>query len=325
MARIVAVLQGAPSGGALPKSALTVIDAARRLRAVWGKDGIVCLCLGPGAEAAATEAAAYGFEEVCWSEDAELARYLAPVYADVVVSVVQARGADTVIGVASSTGKDLFPRVAAMLEAGQASDVVAVNDDGTLRRPMYAGDVVADVEIVTDMKVVTIRASAFEAAKPGGPSANLTKVEVSNTSGLGEVIGYERAESARPELGDAPVVVSGGVSLKSAENFERYLYPLADLLGAAVGASRAAVDAGYAPNDWQVGQTGKVVAPGLYIAVGISGAIQHLAGMKDSKCIVAINKDAEAPIFEVADYGLVGDLFETVPKLVDEIRRVKGG
>jgi electron transfer flavoprotein alpha subunit len=223
-----------------------------------------------------------------------------------------------------SAAKDFAPRVAALLDVGQASDIIAINDDGSYKRPMYAGNVIADVKIESAMHIITVRTTAFSPAVPAAASGVVEALDVSfEESMAGEVISVDRASSGRPELGDAAVVVSGGRAMQSAENFEKYIYPLADAFGGAVGASRAAVDSGYAPNDWQVGQTGKVVAPQLYVAVGISGAIQHLAGMKDSKVIAAINKDSDAPIFEVADFGLVADLFQAVPELTEAVKKAK--
>jgi electron transfer flavoprotein alpha subunit len=220
----------------------------------------------------------------------------------------------------------MLPRVAVLLDGAQVSDIMAVNGDGSLKRPMYAGNIIADVEISAAVRVVSVRGTAFapatkEGSKGGVVSLNLAgDPELKEQPRFGEIVSFEQSKADRPELTDAEVVVSGGRALGSAESFEKVVFPLADALKAAVGASRAAVDSGYAPNDWQVGQTGKVVAPNLYIAVGISGAIQHLAGMKDSKVIVAINKDPDAPIFEVADYGLVADLFEVVPQLTEAVK-----
>jgi electron transfer flavoprotein alpha subunit len=243
--------------------------------------------------------------------------------------LVKKKGASLIVGAASSTGKDFLPRVATLLNAGQASDIIAVNADRSFIRPMYAGDVFAQVMVTTPTTVVTVRSSAFSAATDIGTTGSVHIIAASGlvSSEVGftfppsvTVVSQEISGGGRPELADARVIVSGGRALGSAENFEKVLFPLADALNAAIGASRAAVDAGYAPNDWQVGQTGKIVAPDLYIAVGISGAIQHLAGMKDAKIIVAINKDADAPIFELASYGLVGDLFVLVPELTEALK-----
>lgn len=324
MGSVVVFLQ--QSGGALPKGSLVAVSAARELQRVWGKDGLVGVCLGDGARKAAEAALAFGFREVLFSEAPALSKYLAAPYSAALVAALHDLGSDTLVMTATTTGKDLAPRVAAVVDAGQASDIVGINDDGSLRRPMYAGNVFAEVEMVTAKRVVTVRATAFSPAEPSGGGGAVRELSVSLEGVVaGEVVGYTISGGDRPELGDAATVVSGGRALQSKENFEKYIFPLADAFGAAVGASRAAVDSGYAPNDWQVGQTGKVVAPALYVAVGISGAIQHLAGMKDSKTIVAINKDPEAPIFEVADFGLVADLYEAAPALADAVRKVKAG
>jgi len=219
-----------------------------------------------------------------------------------------------VLAAATTIGKNLMPRIAALLDVSQISEIVAVESTDTFVRPIYAGNVLATVQSSDPVKVITVRTTAFEAAGDGG-SATLENLAASADQGLSRLVSSELTQSARPELSAAKTIVSGGRGMGNGENYHKLLEPLADKLGAALGASRAAVDAGFVPNDFQVGQTGKIVAPQLYIAIGISGAIQHLAGMKDSRYIVAINKDAESPIFQVADYGLVGDLFELVPAL----------
>jgi len=311
--------------GSLAKASLCALNAANQIKEQAKKDKIIGVCLGKGASAAADEVLQYGLDEVHYSEGSGLEKYLAQSYSSVLHGLVSSNSADVIVAAASSTGKDFCPRLAAKLEAGQASDIISVNDDGSFRRPMYAGDIFADVEVLTDIKIITVRATAFAAAEKSSAKGEKKEISVSDLAEKAKVISYELSSSERPELGDAEVVVSGGRALQSEENFQKLMFPLADALGAAVGASRAAVDSGYAPNDWQVGQTGKVVAPNLYIAVGISGAIQHLAGMKDSKVIVAINKDADAPIFELADFGLVGDLYEILPELTEEIKKARGG
>lgn len=315
--------------GKVSKGSLVTLTAAKELASVWGGASVVGLTLGAGAQEAANAAAAYGFESVLYSNAEVLTQYRAEPYARAIALAAKEEGADTIVVLANSTGKDALPRVAVMMDGAQVSDIIAVNPDGSLKRPMYAGNIIADVELTSSVKLVTVRGTAFAPAEPSGGSAVVKELSLSRDPELvenprfGEIVSLEQAKADRPELSDASVVVSGGRALGSAEQFQNVIFPLADALGAAVGASRAAVDSGYAPNDWQVGQTGKVVAPSLYIAAGISGAIQHLAGMKDSKVIVAINKDADAPIFEVADYGLVADLFTVVPELTAAVKALK--
>ncbi|KAA9007126.1 electron transfer flavoprotein subunit alpha/FixB family protein [Histidinibacterium aquaticum] len=273
------------------------------------------LCAGGNVSDAATEAAKLGPAKVLKAEDAALDHRLAETTADLIVSL--AGDYDHIAAPATTDAKNIMPRVAALLDVMVISDVSGIVDADTFERPIYAGNAVQTVKSSDGKKVFTIRTSSFDAGEAGGEAA-VEDVSVPGASGLSEWVEDTVAESDRPELTSAGIVVSGGRGIGSEENFE-IVEKLADKLGAAVGASRAAVDSGYAPNDWQVGQTGKVVAPDLYIAVGISGAIQHLAGMKDSKVIVAINKDEEAPIFQVADYGLVADLFEAVPELTSKL------
>ncbi|OZI19609.1 electron transfer flavoprotein subunit alpha [Bordetella genomosp. 9] len=293
----------------LKGATLNTVAAAARI----GGD-VHVLVAGGGAQAVADEAARIaGVSKVLLADAPHLADGLAENVAAQVLAI--AKDYSHILFPATASGKNVAPRVAAKLDVAQISDISAVDSADTFERPIYAGNAIATVQSADPVKVITVRTTAFDAAAAQGGSAQVETVAAVADSGLSSFVGRDLAKSDRPELAGARAVVSGGRGLGSAENF-KILDPLADKLGAALGASRAAVDAGYAPNDWQVGQTGKIVAPQLYVAVGISGAIQHLAGMKDSKVIVAINKDAEAPIFGVADYGLVGDLFTAVPELV---------
>ena len=272
-----------------------------------------------GSAAAAAEVRGVGADKVIVAEG--LDHYLARPWAATVAEVAKAGGHDTIMMTATTTGKDLCPCVAARLDAGMASDVSEIIDASTFRRPVYAGNLVATVKIGTPVKVLSIRSTAFDKAETGQGESPVENASVAAVDSKEAYLEYETAEGGdRPELTEASIVVSGGRGTKG--EFEP-VYKLADTLGAAVGASRAVVDAGWAPNDWQVGQTGKVVAPELYIALGISGAIQHWAGMKDSKTIVAINKDPEAPIMELADYGLVADLFQAAPELAAKLQQLK--
>ncbi|MFK0164483.1 electron transfer flavoprotein subunit alpha/FixB family protein, partial [Rhizobium sp. NPDC090279] len=271
------------------------------------------LVAGSGAKAAAEQAVKLsGVSKVLVAEDASLANNLAEPLAALIVSL--SGSYDTIIGAATSVGKNVLPRVAALLDVAQVSEIIEVVSADTFKRPIYAGNAIQTVQSTDAKKVITVRTASFASAPEGGNAA-IETVSAAANPGLSTFVGDALSSSDRPELTSAKIIISGGRALGSAEKFKEVILPVADKLGAAVGASRAAVDAGYAPNDWQVGQTGKVVAPQLYIACGISGAIQHLAGMKDSKVIVAINKDEEAPIFQIADYGLVADLFEALPEL----------
>jgi electron transfer flavoprotein alpha subunit len=296
----------------LKASTLNAIAAA-----VKCSGDVTVLVAGSGCQAAAQAAAAVaGVAKVLLADAPQFADQLAENVAEQVLAV--AGGYSHILAPATAFGKNVTPRVAARLDVAQVSDIIAIESPDTFQRPIYAGNAIATVQSVDAVKVITVRTTAFDAAAASGGTASVEAVQAVADSGLSSFVSREVAKSERPELAGAKIVVSGGRGMGSAENF-KLLDPLADKLGAALGASRAAVDAGYAPNDWQVGQTGKIVAPQLYVAVGISGAIQHLAGMKDSKVIVAINKDAEAPIFGVADYGLVGDLFQAVPEIVDKL------
>src|SRR3954467_3612444 len=279
------------------------------------------LVAGKDAKVAADAAAKLdGVKKVLLADGALYEHALAEPLAALIVSL--AGPYDAIVSPATTTGKNVMPRVAALLDVMQISDVTKVVAPDTFERPIYAGNAIQTVKSADAKKVITVRTSTFQAAGAGG-SAAVEIVAAAADPALSSFVSEELSKSDRPELTSAKIIISGGRAMQSRENFTKYIEPVADKLGAAVGASRAAVDAGYAPNDWQVGQTGKVVAPELYIAVGISGAIQHLAGMKDSKVIVAINKDEEAPIFQVADYGLVGDLFKIMPELADELAKAK--
>jgi len=306
--------------GHVRKSTHSAITFARNAGAPFS-----ILLIGAGAQAAAGELAAFGAAKLLVADDASLKDALAERVAPTVAAVAKAGGFDVVVVTASSFGKDLAPRVAAKLGAGYAPDIAGVKVDGgklVFRRPMYAGNAYGYCEITTAVKVVSARQSEFTAAEPSGGASPVEAAAVAPADAAAarvQFVSMEAAKSERPDLGEARVIVSGGRALK--ERFAEVLDPLASLVGAAVGASRAACDAGYAPPELQVGQTGRVVAPALYVAIGISGAIQHLAGMKGSKTIVAINKDPEAPIFQVADYGLVQDLFTAVPELVNELKK----
>jgi electron transfer flavoprotein alpha subunit len=296
---------------------LAVDATAKALTAAKELGEVHVLCAGARASAAGEAAAGMdGVAKVLVAEDASLGHRLAEPTATLIAGL--AENYEHIVAPATTDAKNVMPRVAALLDAMVISDVIAVEGPDTFQRPIYAGNAVQTVRTADAKKVLTIRTSTFDAASAEGGSAPVEAVSVGEGNELSEWVEDKLAESDRPELTSAQRVVSGGRGLGSEDAFEM-VEKLADKLGAAVGASRAAVDSGYAPNDWQVGQTGKVVAPELYVAVGISGAIQHLAGMKDSKVIVAINKDEEAPIFQVADYGLVADLFEAVPEITEKL------
>jgi len=270
---------------------------------------------------AAAEAAAKldGVKKVLIADAPAYAHMLAEPVAALIVAL--AGPYETIMAAATTNGKNIMPRVAALLDVMQISEISKVVAPDTFERPVYAGNAIQTVRSLDAKRVITVRTAAFQATGAGGAAAPIEQAAAVADPGLSGFVGEELSKSERPELTSAKIIISGGRAMQNRENFTKYIEPVADRLGAAVGASRAAVDAGYAPNDWQVGQTGKVVAPDLYIAVGISGAIQHLAGMKDSKVIVAINKDEEAPIFQVADYGLVADLYQALPELAQELEK----
>ncbi|KTQ94166.1 electron transfer flavoprotein subunit beta [Aureimonas ureilytica] len=293
-------------------------ETAKALTAAAQLGGEVHVLVAGQGSGAVAEAAAklQGVAKVLHAEDPALGHHLAEPLAALVVQLAPSYGA--IVAPATAALKNALPRAAALLDVMQVSDVIAVHGADTFERPVYAGNAVETVRSTDKIKVLTIRTAAFAAAAEGG-SASVESVGAASDPAVSKFVSEAVVHSERPELSGAKIIVSGGRALGSKEKFEEVMLPLADKLGAAVGASRAAVDAGYAPNDWQVGQTGKVVAPDLYVACGISGAIQHLAGMKDSKVIVAINKDEDAPIFQVADYGLVGDIFQIIPELTGKV------
>ncbi len=300
--------------GTLKGATLNTVTAAQK---IGGE--IHVLVAGHNADGAAKAAAQIaGVAKVLNAEAPHLGEFLAENISALVVSI--AKNYSHILAPATSNGKDVTPRIAALLDVQQISEIIAVESPDTFVRPIYAGNALATVQSKDAIKVITVRTTGFDAAAASGGSAAVEALAAPADSGLSAFVSREVSRSERPELTAAKIVVSGGRGMGSGENF-KILEPLADKLNAAMGASRAAVDAGFVPNDWQVGQTGKIVAPNLYVAVGISGAIQHLAGMKDSRVIVAINKDEEAPIFSVADYGIVGDLFQVVPQLVEELKK----
>src|SRR5580765_3569482 len=297
------------------KATLNAVAAAKKT----GGDIHVLVAGHQAGEAAKAASQIAGVARVMHADAPHLAEQLAENVAALIVAL--AKSYSHILAPATSNGKNVMPRAAALLDVQQISDISSVESPDTFVRPIYAGNALATVKSKDPIKVITVRTTAFDAVAATGGNAAIEPVQAAPDSGLSSFIGREVSKSERPELTAAKIIVSGGRGMGSGENFTKVLEPLADKLGAAMGASRAAVDAGFVPNDWQVGQTGKIVAPDLYIAVGISGAIQHLAGMKDSRVIVAINKDEEAPIFQVADYGIVGDLFQVVPSVVEELKK----
>jgi len=299
-------------GGAVKDATLSAVTAAGKLGEVH------LLVVGAGVGGVAEQAAKIaGVGKVHVADDAVFSHALPENVAPLIAELMGHH--DAFVAPATSNGKNIAPRVAALLDVMQISDILSVEGEDSFTRPIYAGNAIATVKSKDAKKVITVRGTAFEKAATEGGSGTVEAVASTGDKGLSSFVGAEIAKLERPELTSAKVIVSGGRALKDSETFEATIFPLADKLGAAVGASRAAVDAGYVPNDYQVGQTGKIVAPEVYVAVGISGAIQHLAGMKDSKTIIAINKDEDAPIFQVADIGLVGDLFKVVPELVEKL------
>ncbi len=300
---------------AVRKATLNAIAAAQKI----GGDIHVLVAGHQAGEAAKAAAGIPSIKKVLHADAPHLADFLAENVAALVVNL--AKGYSHLLAPSTSNGKNVMPRVAALLDVQQISDISGVESPDTFVRPIYAGNALATVQSSDKVKVITVRTTAFDAVGATGGNAPVEATPAPEDSKLSSFVSREVSKSERPELTAAKIIVSGGRGMANGENFTKVLEPLADKLGAAMGASRAAVDAGFVPNDWQVGQTGKIVAPDLYVAVGISGAIQHLAGMKDSRVIVAINKDEEAPIFQVADFGIVGDLFQVVPTLVEELKK----
>jgi electron transfer flavoprotein alpha subunit len=308
-------------GGNLRSATLPTINFGKQAADLLGGE-LHVVVLGHGIDAIVEDVANYGADKVHYADDASLEEYLAETFAPVIAQVAESVDAEIVAAASSAQGTDFLPRVAAALDAGMVTNAIDVWDEGgtlQFKRPMLSGSVLEIVEVATPRKVAGVRTTDFDDAPAADSASPIEKVDVSADAGGAEFVELELVKSERPELTDADVVISGGRGLKSAEAFEM-LEELADLFGGAVGASRAAVDSGYAPTDWQIGQTGKVVAPNLYVAIAISGAIQHLSGMKGSKTIVAINKDPEAPIFQVADYGIVDDAFKVVPELTEKLK-----
>ncbi|MGF6656937.1 electron transfer flavoprotein alpha subunit [Paraburkholderia youngii] len=317
MTNLVNLVVAEHDGASIKAATLNTIAAAQK---IGGE--IHVLVAGHNAQAAADAAAKIaGVAKVLLADAPQLEAGLAENVEATVLTLVQdaARNYTHILAPATAYGKNIAPRIAAKLDVAQISDITAVDSADTFERPIYAGNAIATVQSQDPIKVITVRSTGFDAVAAEGGSAAVEKIEAAADAGISQFVSREVTKLDRPELTSAKIIVSGGRGLGNGENYTKVLEPLADKLGAALGASRAAVDAGFVPNDYQVGQTGKIVAPQLYVAVGISGAIQHLAGMKDSKVIVAINKDEEAPIFSVADYGLVGDLFTVVPELISDL------
>jgi electron transfer flavoprotein alpha subunit len=304
-------------GAELRKATFHAVTAAKQAQQLVGGE-LHVLVLGKGIGAAAKQLTAFGANQVWAADHASLEHALATPYAQVVAAAAKQCNAEIVVAPATASGKDFYPRVAARLGAAMASDVLKIESKSTFKRAMWTGNILATVEVSSAVKVVTVRPTEFDAAKPGAEAGDVKPFAVDVSDSKTQFVEFKEVKSARPALGEARIVVSGGRGTKG--DFKP-VEALADALGAAVGASRAAADAGWVPNDYQVGQTGKIVAPELYIAAGISGAIQHLAGMKGSKTIVAINKDADAPIFQVADYGLVADLFKVLPEMTEAVKK----
>jgi electron transfer flavoprotein alpha subunit len=315
------LIYGEHAHGNVPKATAVALAAAKAITAKQGGGDTILAVLGSDVGKVAEAAAKLGATKVVTVSSPALEHHTADIIASTLKALAEKTGSDTGVFASTSKGKDLAPRLAAAMEAAIATEITEVNDASTFTRPMYAGNVFATVELAGPKKVLTVRTTAFDPQPAAGASpVEAVAVDAAAPANAIKWVNLEEIKSDRPVLTEAARIVAGGRGLKSAENFTKYLDPLCDALGAAMGASRAAVDAGYVPNDLQVGQTGKVVAPTLYIAVGISGAIQHLAGMKDSKVIVAINKDPEAPIFQVSDFGLVADLFTAVPELTEKVK-----
>ncbi len=317
MAKILVVAE--QQAGQLKKATLAAVTLAKQIGG-----GFDFAVIGNGVGGVADALQGYGAEHILVADSAAFDNYLAQPYTAAIADAVAKSGASFVIAPAGTFGKDVLPRVAAKIGAGMVADCVGLGDGGTYKRPMYAGNIIATVKVNTAKTVITVRPSEFDSAEKTGGSSPVTALTSAPEAGGARFVNYQLTESERPELTEADVVVSGGRGLKDGDTFWSVMNPLADAFGAAIGATRAVVDSfPEVPNDMQVGQTGKVVAPKLYVAVAVSGAIQHLAGMKNSKTIVAINKDGDAPIFQVADYGLVADAFKVVPELVTKVKAAK--